>query len=590
MTRNRPRTNTVTARLDAARAPVDSASSAGSVRQRLLAMLPVAERRLRLNGVSTAVLEGGQGLPVVLLHGPGAYAAKWLRIIPDLAVTHRVIAPDLPGHGASEPIDGPLDMERITAWLDELIECTCETPPALVGQNLGGAIAARFAIDHSERLNRLVLVDALGLAEFQPAPAFGTALAEFVTNPTEDSHDLLWSRCAFNLDALRDRLADRWQSIRAYNLDRARAPGLRDTQYSLMEQFGLPAISPPELARISVPTTLIWGRHDLATGLSIAQAASTRYGWPLHVIENAAADPPLEQPEAFLKALRAALEVTRPGPAIHELPDTRAQWDQVAPGYDEFVTPTYFGLAANALRRAGLRPGMRLLDVAAGSGAVSLSAARLGANVTAVDISPVMIERLETRAREEGLEIDARVMDGHALDLEDDAFDIVASEFGVMLFPDLPRGLREMARVTKPGGRTVVVAFGSPAKVEFLNFFIRAVQAAVPDFTGLPMDPLPLPFQVSDPERLRREMTNAGLNDVRVEETSEEMRYQSGRQLWDWVTNSNPIAGMMLDQLHLNKAQTAVIQHALDRLVAERAAGSGTAVLISPINIGVGMK
>lgn len=273
-----------------------------------------------------------------------------------------------------------------------------------------------------------------------------------------------------------------------------------------------------------------------------------------------------------------------------EQEETRAAWDKVAPGYDEFVTPAYFGLGAKALRRAGLCPGMRLLDVAAGSGALSLSAARLGANVTSVDISPVMIERLKSRAREEGLDLEASVMDGHALDLENDTFDIVASEFGVMLFPDLPRGLREMARVTKPGGRMVVVTLGSPTKIEFFRFFIRAVQAAVPGFTGPPMDPLPLPFQVQDPEKLRREMVSAGLKDVRVEETSEEMKYQSGKQFWDWVTNSNPIAGAILGQLNLNKEQIAVIQQAMDDLIRERAAGSGTAILISPINIGIGVK
>ena len=74
-----------------------------------------------------------------------------------------------------------------------------------------------------------------------------------------------------------------------------------------MEQFGISAIPPTDLARIGVPTTLIWGRHDLATQLQIAEAASARYAWPLQVIENAADDPPMEQPEAFLKALRAAL-------------------------------------------------------------------------------------------------------------------------------------------------------------------------------------------------------------------------------------------------------------------------------------------
>ena len=201
-----------------------------------------------------------------------------------------------------------------------------------------------------------------------------------------------------------------------------------------------------------------------------------------------------------------------------------------------------------------------------------------------------MVERLKARARKEGLNLEARVMDGHALDLENDTFDMVASEFGVMLFPDLPRGLSEMARVTKPGGRVVVIAFGSPLKIEFFQFFIRAVQAAVPGFTGPPMDPPPLPFQVQDPEKLRQEMVKAGLKDVRVEETSEEMKYQSGKQFWDWVMNSNPIAGMMLGQLNLTKEQLAVIRQAMDDSIRERAAGSGTAVLISPINIGIGTK
>src|SRR5919197_5155852 len=82
-----------------------------NARERLLAGLPVAERRLELAGISTAVLEGGAGRPVVLLHGPGEYGAKWMRVIPDLVTTHRVIAPDLPGHGASEVPGERLDAD-----------------------------------------------------------------------------------------------------------------------------------------------------------------------------------------------------------------------------------------------------------------------------------------------------------------------------------------------------------------------------------------------------------------------------------------------------------------------------------------------
>lgn len=273
-----------------------------NARERLLSGLPVRERRLKFAGVSTAFLQGGEGPPIVLLHGPGEHAAKWIGVIPQLVTRHRVIAPDLPGHGSSE-IAAPLEAERVLAWLGELLERTCAAPATLVGHILGGAIAARFTIQHDKSVERLVLADALGLAPFQPAPQFGAALSEFLAQPSGETHDALWRRCAFDLDALRARLGERWEWLKAYNLDRAHAPSLRAVQHRLMEEFGMSDIEPSELARIRVPAMLIWGRHDLATPLAVAEAASARYGWPLHVIENAGDDPPLEQPEAFLRAL-----------------------------------------------------------------------------------------------------------------------------------------------------------------------------------------------------------------------------------------------------------------------------------------------
>src|SRR5512132_3489281 len=84
-------------------------------RQRLLSVLPVTERRLQLAGVSTAVLEGGDGPPIVLLQGE--FAAVWMRVIPELVTTHRVIAPDLPGLGASELSDGSPDADAVLTWL-----------------------------------------------------------------------------------------------------------------------------------------------------------------------------------------------------------------------------------------------------------------------------------------------------------------------------------------------------------------------------------------------------------------------------------------------------------------------------------------
>jgi pimeloyl-ACP methyl ester carboxylesterase len=287
--------------------PVTVTAMKHTPRERTLYALPVTERRLSLNGVSTAVIEGGDGPPILLLHGPSGYAAHWREVIPELTTTNRVIAPDLPGHGASEPFAGVPSPDAALGWIDDLIECTCLTPPIVVGQALGGALAARFAAERGVRLRALVLVDALGLSVFQPEPEFGAALHEFLAAPGEHTHDRLWSQCAFDLSLLQDRLGHRWDALKAYNLDCAQAPGRLAAVSSLMEQFGIPAIPPTTLARIRVPTALIWGRADRATPLRVANDASARFGWELRVIDNSADDPAIEQPQSFVAELRSLI-------------------------------------------------------------------------------------------------------------------------------------------------------------------------------------------------------------------------------------------------------------------------------------------
>jgi pimeloyl-ACP methyl ester carboxylesterase len=281
-------------------------TSTNAVRAKALAGLPVTDRSIDVNGVRTALLEGGSGPPILLLHGPGGNASHWMRVIPSLVGTHRVIAPDLPGQGASSPTVGGTGTEVIE-WLDELVGETCEASPAVVGVTLGGAIGARFAAARAERLDSLVLVDALGLAPFSPAPAFGLALDSFLARPDGTSHDGLWRVCAFDFDRLRTEMGGRWDSMRDYNLDRLGAAETMAGLGTLMQEFALEAIAADELASIAVPTTLVWGRHDLATSLSVAEETSRRHGWPLHVIEDCADEPPIEQPEAFLDVLTSVI-------------------------------------------------------------------------------------------------------------------------------------------------------------------------------------------------------------------------------------------------------------------------------------------
>jgi ubiquinone/menaquinone biosynthesis C-methylase UbiE len=262
-------------------------------------------------------------------------------------------------------------------------------------------------------------------------------------------------------------------------------------------------------------------------------------------------------------------------------------WSAIAEGYDRYVAPQEVELATEALRLVGLEAGERFLDVAAGPGGLSLPAARLGARVLATDWSPAMIERFDVRVREEALrDAEGRVMDCHALELPDDGFDVTGSQFGVMLVPDQLRALREMVRVTRPGGRVLVIAYGFPAELEFLQLFVGALQAVVPAFPGLPDDPPPLEFQVSDPDVLRGRLAEAGLRDVRVERTAERLAFSSGRELWDWVLHGNPIPGMLVAEL--DEDQRARLRRVLDGMLRERAGADGRAVLTNAVNVGIG--
>ncbi|WP_232631093.1 class I SAM-dependent methyltransferase [Methylobacterium sp. Leaf118] len=170
-----------------------------------------------------------------------------------------------------------------------------------------------------------------------------------------------------------------------------------------------------------------------------------------------------------------------------------ARWDAAAAHYGTTAHPFTARYAAAALARVAPGPGQRVLDVAAGTGALALTAARTGAEVLAIDFSPGMVARIAAA----GLpNVAARVMDGQALTLPDGAFDAVFSIFGVILFPDWRKGLAEMARVTRPGGHGAVATWQRGGAATFLllrevrrRLFPQIELAALPDAVTVLSDP-----------------------------------------------------------------------------------------------------
>jgi SAM-dependent methyltransferase len=259
---------------------------------------------------------------------------------------------------------------------------------------------------------------------------------------------------------------------------------------------------------------------------------------------------------------------------------TRDAWDAFGGGYDRAFSSSFTAIARAALRFADVQPGMRLLDVAAGSGALSIPAAELGAEVLATDLSPGMLDLLRARAEKAGVtSIRTAVMDGMDLDLEDETFERVCSQFGVMLFPDTDAGLREMFRVTATGGLGVVVIFGRPEHVIPIWLCEQALHAALPDVELPPGNRLQ-----TDPMSLAEAMSTVGFADVGLQKLDLSVEVGSPRGAWDVMSSA---MAMLLSRLP--DEQVGAVRDTFVDAVLERY-GPNVTKLPVEIIVGIGGK
>jgi SAM-dependent methyltransferase len=258
-------------------------------------------------------------------------------------------------------------------------------------------------------------------------------------------------------------------------------------------------------------------------------------------------------------------------------------WDLVADGYAEEVVPMFERFAERALELGAVQAGSRVLDVATGPGTLALLAARHGAEVTAVDFSSAMIERLRSRAAGQGLEnVRAVVGDGQALELPDRVFDAAFSMFGVIFFPDRARGFGEMARVLAPRGRAVISSWPPVEGVPLLASIFASVRAHVP---GLPFGAGRTPL--GEPDDIRREMSAAGFVDVHVEEFTGGHDFPSMAEAWRSLARSTaPLA------LLRRKLGDVAWQPVAERIHADLVSrfGSGPVHLEALAYIGIGRR
>jgi SAM-dependent methyltransferase len=162
--------------------------------------------------------------------------------------------------------------------------------------------------------------------------------------------------------------------------------------------------------------------------------------------------------------------------------------------------------AARLVKRSGMRTGDRVLDVACGTGVVATTAARLGARVTGLDLTPELLERARENSRTAGVEIDWLEADVEKLPFDDAAFDVVVSQFGHIFAPRPEVALAEMLRVLRPGG-TIAFSTWPP------ELFVGRTFALVASYLPPPPPGVSPPPQWGDPS-IVRERLGARVGDI----------------------------------------------------------------------------
>jgi SAM-dependent methyltransferase len=250
-------------------------------------------------------------------------------------------------------------------------------------------------------------------------------------------------------------------------------------------------------------------------------------------------------------------------------PDQDLQlWNDHVAAYEAVFEPFTLQFFRAAIARLGPAAGQSVLDVAAGTGGAALAMAEQGLSVTAIDGSAGMVERILARAAAASVAIQALVMDGQALRFGDATFDAALSVLGVILFPDAERGLAEMRRVVRPGGRVSVVTWTEPHNYELAVELRAAIQSVWPE---QPAAPLPAQLRYREEADFRALFTRAGLATSDIVAVTGRLQAPSARWLAEHIAFA---PGMAATMGSLGDRAGAVMRRFIDSLELRQGKGS----------------
>lgn len=243
--------------------------------------------------------------------------------------------------------------------------------------------------------------------------------------------------------------------------------------------------------------------------------------------------------------------------------------------YEAFFVPALFGqFAAPLCNAAGIAAGMQVLDVACGTGAAARAAAGLGAEVTGVDLNPGML----AEARKAAPQIDWREGAAEALPLADASVDAALCQFGLMFFADRLAGLKELRRVTRPGGHVALAVWDSP---DASPGYARMIALLDRLFGPEAANAMRAPFCLGDKAALAALLAEAGLGAARIETIPGTARFAS---IEAWVHTD--VRGWTLADL-IDEAGYARLLAAAGQEFAEFAAPDGRVSFPAPAHFAV---
>lgn len=237
---------------------------------------------------------GNSDRVIVLLHGLGASAERWLHVIPYLAKRYRVIAPDIIGFGLSDKPAVDYTVEFFSKFLDEFINhISVENPINIMGSSLGGRIAIEYAIQNAHNIEKMILSAPAGISE-EPTEALHSYIQAALHPTIEDA------KKAFLMMAGNNRVIE--QDVILEFVNRMLLPNSRLSFMSSLLGLKKSTLTQEKLEKILTPTLIIWGKDDKVIPIKNATTFYTSIKNSKHLeMERCGHVPFVEEPELFSK-------------------------------------------------------------------------------------------------------------------------------------------------------------------------------------------------------------------------------------------------------------------------------------------------